>query len=218
MKFQVGHVQVQLIERGDRICLGVLAKKKLFEPRSLDAWAQLCIDAEGGVVIDGGAYTGLYAIGAAMLGCKVYAFEPLPQNMKRLKENAELNGVPAAMLVPIEAALFDTGGTMQLRYNPKMPFTSAASLVREKPANSVGIEVKTRTIDSLDLRDLAAIKLDVERAEPQALAGAARTLFRCRPSLLVEVLGDPEKDAVEAALPNYRVTREVERNWLMVPR
>jgi FkbM family methyltransferase len=49
------------------------------------------------------------------------------------------------------------------------------------------IEVETQTLDSLDLRDVAMMKIDVEGHELEVLRGAGQLLRRERPVLLVEI-------------------------------
>jgi FkbM family methyltransferase len=225
MRFQVGSVTVDLIDEGDRICLGVVAKAKPFEPRTLEVFGELCARPNVDCVLDVGAYTGLFSIAAAKMGCRVYSFEPLPQNFDRLHENARLNGVHVDSAYPdpgeivvCPAAIAAANGTAELRYNPRVPFTSGASLVRAKPAHSVALKVATCALDRFDFADVAVIKIDVERAEPDVLRGARDLLARCKPALIVEVLGDDERASVLAAAPGYRVAEQMDgRNLLLLP-
>jgi FkbM family methyltransferase len=202
---------VKLISSGDRIVAKVRAGET-FEPESLEAWRELC--AAGGMALDIGAYTGLYAIIAAQAGCKVMAFEPLPKNAQRCRQNFAANGVDVEL---IEAVVADRVGMGEITVNQNVVgLTSGASLIRK---TGVKRAVRSLTVDSLNLPQVTAIKIDVERAEPLVLNGARKTLERLRPVLLVEVLGDDEKAAVRAAVPSYRVKREMDgRNWLMVAR
>jgi FkbM family methyltransferase len=205
----VGPVTVRLISDGDRI-VGSLKERGPFEPDSLAKWAELC--AGGGTVVDVGAYTGLYTISARLLGCRTIAFEPMIANRARLQENARLNNVSDKVN---SEAVSDDIGVASLAYNP-IPFTSGASLLRRK---GVHIEVPVLTIDSLNLPKVDAIKIDVERAEPRVLAGARETLARCKPVLLVEVLGKEEGLGVLAAVEGYRHVATLDvRNWLMLPK
>lgn len=206
----VGPVTVRLISEGDRI-VGSLKERGPFEPQSLAKWAELC--AGGGIVLDIGAYTGLYAIAARLLGCHAIAFEPMPVNRARFRDNADLNHVSDKVN---SEAVSDQCGESSIGYNP-IPFTAGASLLRKTGQFQ---PVRTLTIDSLNLPKVAAIKIDVERAEPLVLAGARETLARCRPAMLVEVLGQAEKDAVMAAVKGlgYIVVGLLDaRNWLMLP-
>jgi FkbM family methyltransferase len=47
--------------------------------------------------------------------------------------------------------------------------------------------VRVIPLDSLDLREVTAVKLDAEGAEQEVLEGARHTLTRCRPVLSVEI-------------------------------
>lgn len=204
----VGPVTVRLISEGDRI-VASLKGRGPFEPDSLAKWAELC--AGGGLVIDVGAYTGLYTIAARLLGCWAVPFEPMPFNRARFKANCELNQVHDGVNSEVVS---DQVGQAMITYNP-IPYTSGASLLRRTGAQ---LRVDSLTIDSLNLKSVHAIKIDVERAEPMVLAGARETLARCRPTLLVEVLGDDEGAAVLAAIEGYRHVATLDvRNWLMVP-
>jgi len=53
-------------------------------------------------------------------------------------------------------------------------------------SDAATVEIRTITIDSLDLARLDLLKIDVEGMEVEALAGAAASLARCRPVILVE--------------------------------
>ncbi|MBX9757213.1 MAG: FkbM family methyltransferase [Beijerinckiaceae bacterium] len=213
MKFQVGAVTVDLIERDDRICKHI-AKGHGFEPRSLQIWGDLCA-TRSGMFLDVGAYTGLFAIAASLHGRSVMAFEPMPKNAARFIENAEANGARRNIQF-IEAAVGDRVGQVSIVYNPNVDgLTSGASLVRRK---GVPLSVPLVMIDWFDLENVSAIKIDVERGEPEVLRGAIRTIERCKPAILVEVLDDERKDGVRAALPGYEVVEQIdERNWLMMP-
>jgi FkbM family methyltransferase len=207
---KVGPTIVHLISKDDRI-VGSLKTRGPFEPQSLETWAIMC--SQGGTVIDVGAYTGLYTIGARKLGARCIAFEPMPANRMRARENCRFNEVDDSIH---EEAISDKAGPGELHHTD-VAMTSGASLVRKSGRNW---PVEMLTIDSLNLQSLRAMKIDVERAEPMVLRGARDTLQRCRPELLVEVLGDKEGKAVldELAGLNYRHAATLdERNWLLMP-
>lgn len=200
---------VKLIADGDRIVASVNDGKP-FEPESLARWRKLC--RKGATVLDVGAYTGLYSLVAARQGCRVIAFEPLLKNRRRFVANAALNGLDVGVNAEVVS---DQVGETSITVNPNVAgLTSGASLIRR---NGDKVRVRSVTIDSLLLTSCAAMKIDVERAEPMVLAGARDTLKRLKPALLIEVLGVDEKEAVQAAVPFYRVAAELDgRNWLMV--
>ena len=77
-------------------------------------------------------------------------------------------------------------------------------------------------LDMLGLADVGLIQLDVEGAETEALMGAAATIERCRPVIVIE-----QKPLPQAGPPNarqwlegrhrYRVAANLARDVVMVP-
>ena len=209
---------VRLIAEGDRIVSSV-RNGEPFEPASLARWSEIC--SSGGTVLDVGAYTGLFAIIAAKRGCRVKAFEPLFANVLRCRENAEEN---AAEIQVIHAAMTDAVGPVEFNHNASVKgLTSGGSLLEPSGmgvgARSVSRKVRGLSIDSLELEQVTAIKIDVERAEPLVLKGALETLARCQPMLLVEVLGPNENYAVKKVLNgHYREAEHLDgRNVVFEP-
>lgn len=208
VEFKIGTTTAKLVADGDRICQSVLSGKP-FETKTLAMWASWC--GHGGVVLDIGAYTGLFSIVARLRGAQAIAFEPMPQNRERFQMNCSRNGISRKVN---SEAVCDEVGLRVLHYNP-IPFTSGASLVRRTGA---ALTVSTVTVDSLHLQRLDAVKIDVERGEAAVLRGAYDTLRRLHPKLIVEVLDDVRADEVRACLLplDYRRTAVLdERNWIM---
>lgn len=208
----VGGAVVRLITEGDRVAWHAEHDEGGFEPETLACWAELC---RGGVALDIGAYTGIYAISAALLGSDAVAFEPFTPNRERLIENMVLNAVNIAVL---EDAISDKNGTEWLSHAIVPKLTSGGSLMRRVAGQRLGQRVSTRTIDSFKFPTIEAIKIDVERAEPLVLAGARETLARCRPSVIVEALDGTIGMVIADAMWGYRMDRFMDgRNLLMVP-
>lgn len=203
-----GPVTVDLLD-GDRICHHCKIGNG-FEPDSLHAWATMA--EEGDTVYDIGAYTGVYSISAAKRGCYVEAFEPLAEVAERLVFNTQLNDV---VIRVHQCAVSDRNGTEELHYNPRLPLTSGASLVDRKHP---GKPVDVMRLDDLPLIKVAAIKIDVERAEDRVLRGAHQLIEFARPQLLIEALDIPARNKVKRLLPGYREAAFLDaRNMHMVP-
>lgn len=143
------------------------------------------IPRKGWIVIDVGAFCGLFSIKAARrvgLEGRVYAFEPNPMVFWWLKRNIELNRVKNIVAMPI--ALGSLMGYARL--NIPSDNLGAASLLpshlcRLGLRSSKNVSVKLWTLDEVferiikeDSADL--IKIDVEGAEIDILRGASRVL------------------------------------------
>lgn len=137
------------------------------------------------LALDVGANKGVWTYALLKAGCRVHAFEPNPKMFAVLKRWAK----DRAQLHPI--ALGDASGEAVLMIPKRASGYSnqGASL----SANTLGDEafgsvtVETRRIDDLGLTDIGFIKIDVEGFELQVLKGAAETLARDRPNLVVEM-------------------------------
>lgn len=109
------------------------------------------------ILVDGGANIGSLSLLAARRVKHVVAVEPDPVNYQYLIHNIRLNG--ARNISPIHAAISDSEGTGCFEGAGE---TGALS--------SVGRAVRTVTMSSLSAEPITAAKLDIEGAEPLALA------------------------------------------------
>lgn len=164
---------VELIEKDDMVCLSHRANGD-FEPISVSEWMRHC----DGTVIDVGAYTGLYTIIAAKAGAKVVAFEPNERVRERLVENMQANNVTGLILC---AAAGAEHGTCSLNTKGRPRLTSAGTVVP-------GGDIDLVPIDSLDIDDVTAIKIDAEGYEHDVLMGAIEIIAMYRPLVIAEAL------------------------------
>jgi len=190
---QVSGVLVELLTEGDAIAR-MTNNQKDWEPGTRSVWGGLT--RPGDMVIDVGAYTGVYSIASAMMGAKVIALEPHPANYKRLRANAALNSVRIEM---IEAAASKHAGFERLYMKRGLEvLCDTASLVDEMAADVV---VKAIRIDDLKLSaHVGTIKIDVEHGEVGVLLGAIRTIASHRPTIMVELLDDRVHAAVNGLM------------------
>jgi FkbM family methyltransferase len=140
----------------------------------------------GSVVYDVGAHVGFYTLLAAKLvgpTGRVFAFEPVPRNVKYLRAHLSLNGIPNAEIWPVAVAersgvvCFDTGPNSQMG---RISQTGSASL----PCVRLDDLVEQSQVPPPDL-----IKMDVEGGELDALRGAHRLLASVHPTLFVATHG-----------------------------
>jgi FkbM family methyltransferase len=159
-----------------------------------------------GTLVDVGAHDGLLTLPLSRLpGARVLAFEPLPSAFARL--SAACAGLTQVELFP--QALGDAAGslTLSMPLLEGVPQEQWASTAKDYAGfgPAVGVErhvVPVITLDSLDLADVSAIKVDAEGAEYEVLRGARDTLRRCRPVLTLE-LEERHRDGCTFAVPAF---------------
>lgn len=143
----------------------------------------------GGDFVDVGAHVGMYTVAAALaLGeqGRVLALEPNPTALGQLEENLRLNGCTNVLAVRRAAA---AAAGRALLHVPQTPDPSFSSLQAGRFAEGEPVSVETSTVDDeVEAAGLepVLVKIDVEGAELEVLAGMERTLER-RPRLLIEV-------------------------------
>ncbi len=148
----------------------------------------------GMVVFDVGAHVGFFSVIAAnLVGShgQVVCFEPLEENCRLIKRNAELNGFPH-ISIRCEA-LGDSDGKARFVTSSVAAWGRLAH-ISDHVANQTGeVAVDVRRLDGLLAERLVQppdfIKLDVEGAETAVLAGAADVLAHHTPVLLIELHG-----------------------------
>ncbi len=148
----------------------------------------------GDAFLDVGANIGLYTLLAcAIVGLEgsVDALEPSPREAARLRENLALNGISGVRVHEIAAA--SQAGIVQLApgRDPAAGLDQTWHLVidRDAPEGSCGVRA-ARLDDLFAGRRYALGKMDIEGAEPMALAGAESMLAQANPPVwLVEVNG-----------------------------
>jgi FkbM family methyltransferase len=181
-----------------------------YEPESLRRFAEAV--APGDTVYDIGANVGIYTLLASVkagAAGRVYAFEPLPRNLEYLRRHVERNGATNCEI--FAAAVADREGVQR--------FAAAeweASMARL--AADGGIEVPVLTVDGCVYGEKAlhspkVIKIDVEGAEREVLAGAGRAIAEFHPKMFVEVHGTSHHADCRAFLAahGYQVQEEYGR-------
>lgn len=183
-------------ENDDLVVSGILWNKT-FEPRSLAVWLALCPQKD--LVLDIGAYTGLYGLAAASKnpGARVVCFEPMPTNASRIRENLRANLFPNITVE--EAAVSKTDAPLVLNVFSGANFlTSGASLVpKTQGETKARLEVRGVCLDRF-LQTVSAsgaplnmlLKIDVEGAELDVVQGMGKWADLADVDFLIEVLSD----------------------------
>jgi FkbM family methyltransferase len=174
----------------------------------------------GDILFDVGANVGFFSVIAARLvgpSGRVIAFEPVPENATRIRENARLNHF--SQIEVVEQAVFRESGRSVLALAEYSGGSILAQVGLPPDASGRTIEVATTTIDDAIFKAghpaPHLVKIDVEGAELDVLMGMERTLKELCPVVLFEV-----DDELESALEDkmnkcrafleargYRVTR-----------
>lgn len=151
------------------------------------------IDAcpDDAVLFDIGANRGAYTTKmASKPRSKVYAFEPEPENLKKLREavkdrpNVEVHGI----------ALSDHVGVEKLMLHPTNPgghsIHEALCGQKWKHTKEFSMDIGVMTLDEWceqnGITRVDGIKIDVEAHEGQVLSGAKETLKRYHPIIAME--------------------------------
>lgn len=134
--------------------------------------------------LDIGANKGVYSYALLPHSRAVHAFEPNPKAFRVLE------GWGRNLLTLHPLALGDRSGRAELaipkgRRGYSNQGGSLSELKREGDHRSV--EVPVLRLDDLALANVGFIKIGVEGFELQVLAGAAETIAKCKPNMLIEI-------------------------------
>ena len=148
--------------------------------------------------LDIGANKGVFAWLLKDYSRKVFAFEPNPKMFRFLQRLA------GDCITVSSIALSDRSGSAILRVprHRRGGFSNQGASLRDiKVADDyVGVEVKTKRRDDLNIENIGFIKIDVEGFEQSVLAGARETIDRDHPSLLIEIEEAHTKQPIEEAI------------------
>jgi FkbM family methyltransferase len=156
--------------------------------------------APGTVVYDIGANVGFYTLLAAELvspAGRVIAFEPLPRNLRYLEQHVSQNNLSNVDIIPAAVAAQSGDAFFDDKHNTSMGHLSGAG----------GLVVKTVGLDDLvgsgRIPPPDTMKLDVEGAEEEVLAGATHLLSSKRPTIFLATHGDHLREACLQLLTQY---------------
>lgn len=174
----------------------ILGSWNQFETNVLKAILQ-----PGDVVIDVGAFMGSYSLLVSKLiggEGKVYAFEPSPDHLRKLKRNILLNNF--RNIQTFNLALSNKKGVVKFYVAG-----SRSSLMKNEAESHMDKKVKPIKVKAVTLNDFVNkerikhidfIKIDVEGWDLQVLKGASNILKgKDAPDIMVEVIDDQLKRA-----------------------
>lgn len=159
----------------------------------------------GSVVYDIGAHAGFHTLFCALLAGatgRVIAFEPNPGNFRSIGAQLELN--PSLNVTLLPYAILDR--------NADVRFEAGDDSSQGHISETGSFSVEGRTLDTLveqgTLSPPSLIKIDVEGAEEQVIAGALQVLAKYRPVVLCDRNDDTTEVKVRRLLAplGYTVT------------
>ena len=179
----IGNGEKYLVETsGSDTIKDILRRGERWDPSQLHCVEQFI--TVGSNVVDVGAHIGTVTIPYAQFvgdHGRVYAFEPQQKIYAELLSNLFLNNINN--VTAIRKALGDSFGELEMEVPPRnnegaTGFGNNGELVPIIP------------LDSLRLKDISFIKIDVEGAEKMVLEGARQTITRDKPVVYIEILGE----------------------------
>tara|TARA_B100000029_G_scaffold494445_1_gene558189 strand:- start:321 stop:1151 length:831 start_codon:yes stop_codon:yes gene_type:complete len=134
------------------------------------------------VSLDVGANLGLFTYFMSRSSKKVYAFEPNPYPLRNLKHVVDKN----VEIVPIAIGNKDGKEKIKIPKNRKGWSSNGASFANIDINRGIEYLVDIRKIDSLNIKNIGLIKIDVEGFEIDVIKGAIGTLEEQKPNLIIE--------------------------------
>ena len=176
-----------------------------FEPE-LERLADFC--PAGGTALDIGGWYGPWSRRLAARCARVVTVEPVPHLARYLESS-----LPGNARV-VQAAASDRTGMARLWLPAGDRGDRGVSSLARRDIHAHSLDVPCLTIDSLGLRDVGFVKVDVDGEELPALLGASGLLQRQRPALLVELETRIRPIAPVVAL----LTGQGYRGWVLAAR
>jgi len=163
------------------------------------------------VCIQAGGNFGIWPKKLSEMFDTVYTFEPENENWDALQKN--LIGVKN--IISKKCALGSSFGTVSV--DVVQPSNAGAHQIKE------GGDVEKITIDSLNLKDVGLIQLDIEGSEHDAILGATKTLKENSPVVVLELkglgkrYGHTDQDTVKLLEDlGYKHVKTVKRDWIFL--
>jgi FkbM family methyltransferase len=185
-----------MLSNNDDLVVNSIMWTGSYERMSLTIWARLANNAN--LILDIGAYTGIYGYVAARANkqSRIICFEPLDLNFSRIWENITLNSFSNISALPL--AVSDKDGEIDLNIYSDGNFLTSGSSTKNEITKQPRLRKKVQSISIDTIAELNSIqkidlvKIDVEGSVKEVLEGMRKTLEKCRPDFIIEVLQDIE--------------------------
>jgi FkbM family methyltransferase len=192
----------------------------IWEPKIIEFLMSRCGDGD---IVHAGTFFGdfLPALSqSSAQGSRIWAFEPNPENYRCAVITACINGLQNVEL--INAGLGERQGFLQMvTSNADGKSLGGGSWIiqeTEEGSTEGSIAVEVVTVDEVvpSERKISIIQLDVEGFEKPALAGALKSIRRCRPILILESLPDEDWLSANILQLGYKIAGQACDNTILI--
>jgi FkbM family methyltransferase len=152
----------------------------------------------GDVILDCGANIGVTVREELSAGAKqIVAIEPGPENLECLRRNYP-DEIKSGRVVVYPKGVWDKEDFLTFRVDPKNSAADSFVIQREGAVELEKVPLTTidKLVNELKLERVDYVKLDIEGAEPKALAGAHDTLAKWRPRISIAAYHAPDHPQV----------------------
>ena len=167
-----------------------------YEPEQTQAFQKII--QPGDVVFDVGAHYGYYTLLSSELAGpkgKVFAFEPSPGNIPRLKKHLYINHCENVQV--IELALSDHEGTARFDNH------AGSGVGHLSPDGQIEVQITSLDTIATQLPAPNVLKIDCEGAEVEVLKGGEKTIVSAKPSIFLSTHGDDLKKTCSNLLESW---------------
>ena len=194
---------------------------KGWEFTSLTLWNNLLDIKKRGIVLDIGAYSGIYSLIASKKDQveQIYAFDIQDKCIERTRANFELNNIDKASV--IKAACSNENGETVFHYYEEEGIISSVAGIVAKEMNNLSTTVKSIKLDDW-FQELGSnipitlLKMDVEGAEQLTLKGMNSILKKFSPNVLIEINNHSDLKAVKKLFPKGYHVFDINENELII--
>lgn len=166
---------------------------------------------EGMYVVEAGAHIGSETVLLCELvgeKGKVYAFEPNPAMLKRLRLNVDLNDF-AERVITSDVALGDTNNSISFFIDNEKESNQGRSSKYKYGLQTIEITARQQRLDDWgrenNIPRIDFIKMDVQGAEIDILHGAAETIARHKPIIFAEASSSMQGNSKYSIKEMFRV-------------
>lgn len=164
-----------------------ILKGDVFEPETIKF---IIRNGGHGDIVHAGTFFGDFLPGISSSlsdECKVWAFEPNPENFRCAQITCLINNLGNVELFNSGLGIKKSTANMLVELESGYKLGGASKILKETEKGKT-IDVEINSIDDIipKERSVSIIQLDVEGYEKEALIGGLRTINRCKPILILE--------------------------------